>query len=144
VVRRVVVTRTSGTTTWRRARRGVGVVVRVAVRVVVRVVVVFGVVVDEGAVVPRAAQAEVRVVRYSGVAEAGEGPQTLGPRAMVAPEAAPMARLYVSERGMQVVLREGVVAVALVVNSARLARTWETRPALKGRGEPPKSVTPVL
>lgn len=78
-------------------------VVRVEVRVVVRVVVVSGVDVeggvdggverDEGSGVPRAAQAEVRVVWYSGMAEAGDGPQTLGPRAMVAPEAAPMARL---------------------------------------------------
>lgn len=76
-----------------------GVVVRVAVRVVVRVVVVSCVDVvswvdgDEAGGIPRAAHAEVRVAWYSGMAEAGEGPQTLGPRAMVAPEAAPMARL---------------------------------------------------
>lgn len=99
-------TRSSGTRVWRAASRGTGVVVRVEVRVVVRVVVVSGVNVVsgivgvevgvegvEGGAVPRAAHAEVRVVWYSGMAEAGEGPQALGPRAMVAPEAAPMARL---------------------------------------------------
>lgn len=77
-------------------------VVRGVVRVVVWVVVVSCVDVeggvdegaggDEGGGVPRAAHAELRVAWYSGTAEAGEGPQTLGPSAKVAPEAAPMAR----------------------------------------------------
>lgn len=44
---------------------------------------------------------------------------------------------------MHVVFVEEVVA-ALVVNSARLATTWETRPALKGTGEAPRSARPVL
>lgn len=45
---------------------------------------------------------------------------------------------------MHVLLSEGVVVATLVVKSARLATTWETRPALKGTGEPPRSVRPVL
>lgn len=44
---------------------------------------------------------------------------------------------------MQVVFVEGVVVV-VVVNSARLATTWETRPALKGMGEPLRSEVPEL
>lgn len=42
-----------------------------------------------------------------------------------------------------VFLEEGVVRT-LVVNSARLATTCETRPALKGIGESPMTVSPVL